>query len=97
MFSWPGRRRQEAREEGGMSCEGEAAGRMPLLPAVSPQKTSQVGRASLRPRLVGNIVAQCVQGEQQQIISADDLIHVHAGTPRFSSRCHAATAAVYVS
>ena len=89
---------EEAGEKRGMSGEREIPRRMTALPARRRQTPSQVGRLSLAPRILSHVVAQRVKGYQQQIVSADNFVHVHdaAASSKVDSRrrCQALRVAV---
>jgi hypothetical protein len=66
-----GGRGEETGEEGGVGGEGEGARGVPPLPTAGGEDGGQVGRAADRVQLGGNVVAQGVQRDEQDIVGAN--------------------------
>lgn len=79
---------------------GEIAGGMTPLPSALRQMRREIGQATRGGRLDRDVVAQGVEGEQQQIVAADHLVHIgprreqigrHHGAPPFAPDAPAST------
>src|SRR5262249_33174615 len=66
-----GRRRQKAGEKGVVGRIRKIPRRVPLLPTPAGQHGGQVRRPPLGQRVAGDVVAQRVQGDEQQVVRAD--------------------------
>src|SRR5262249_48633910 len=75
---------QKTVEEGEGSGEGERAGRLARFPAGRGQAAGEVRRPAPGGAALGHVAAQTVQGDEQDVRPADDLVHVDhtRGPPR---------------
>ena len=66
---------QKARKECVVGRIGKASRRMPFLPTARAEIRAERFEPSISPRLLGGVKAQRVQGEEQDVGIADQMLH----------------------
>ena len=70
---------QKTRKKSLMRGIGEAGRRVPALPAAGRKMCGQDWQPSLQEAGLRGVVAQGVEGDEQDVVSADDAVHVDVG------------------
>ena len=74
-------RGQKAGKERLMRGVGEAAGCVTFFPASRRQHAGEVRRPPSPPLISCHIVTKCIDDQEQHVVRADDVVHVHGTTP----------------